>query len=543
MPVNISRLAILHFDIYSYILSFLHEDLYAIIPTSVLHRKRYREYTKRKPKYKRYELLEFMDYFAYYEIEDFSTKDIYYAIKYQAKKSFAYMIKVKPELMKGELFMISSRIKDKYYSRQLIKNNCSIVGFTDRLPGIERDYYNNNCDNVCNKLVIKGDFEELKKAVNQRLEYNEETCVLAAKYGRLDCLRFLRENNRCPWNSNVYVEASKNGHLHIIEWYLSYARRNNLSHGSGSVIDECQETCCKYAYENNHMHILKYAYNNKWLPNRYLVKYLVEEKGIQRVYDLIDKKRCIPAIREYVVNECELDIVKTVMSKGIEYDEYDYDQLYARADDVMIEWLLEQDIKPSRDILYKLLNANNCDQFKKLVLITKKCDNVCMRALRRRKKGLLYFCLENKVKFDKYAMLFLLHDNESLFIRALKDGQKLDIQAFNDIIKNRLHMLPNVYKYCKEDVKEYCQKYRYTKDWSGFNIYDYVFDCISSSNLYYIPKVNTYKSNLYYNIFIMLEEIGMPLTKEIYENGTYYYNCTYEIKKAIKRYNKSILDD
>lgn len=98
--VNISRIALLPYDIYHRILSYLHEDLYTVIPTSVEHRKQYRKYVKRKAKYKRHELLEFLDYYKYYEIEANTWINLQYAIRFNAKKSFNWLIEIDCELHK-----------------------------------------------------------------------------------------------------------------------------------------------------------------------------------------------------------------------------------------------------------------------------------------------------------------------------------------------------------------------------------------------------------------------------------------------------------
>jgi ankyrin repeat protein len=50
---------------------------------------------------------------------------------------------------------------------------------------------------------------------------NEDTCAYAALYGRLECLKYARENG-CPWNALTCHYAAQNGHIEC----LKYAREN-----------------------------------------------------------------------------------------------------------------------------------------------------------------------------------------------------------------------------------------------------------------------------------------------------------------------------
>jgi|694.fasta_scaffold00968_35 hypothetical protein len=47
--------------------------------------------------------------------------------------------------------------------------------------------------------------------------WNEETCALFSRRGRLNCLRYARENG-CPWNERTTLEAAMHGQLHCLQY-------------------------------------------------------------------------------------------------------------------------------------------------------------------------------------------------------------------------------------------------------------------------------------------------------------------------------------
>jgi hypothetical protein len=76
-------------------------------------------------------------------------------------------------------------------------------------------------------------------------QWNKWVCADAAKHGRLDCLKYAKENG-CPWDKWTCAFASLNGHLDC----LKYARDNGC---------DWDEATCASAAENGHLHCLKYA--------------------------------------------------------------------------------------------------------------------------------------------------------------------------------------------------------------------------------------------------------------------------------------------
>lgn len=46
----------------------------------------------------------------------------------------------------------------------------------------------------------------------------EDACRIAARYGSVEALKWVREEQECSWNQKVAVEAVERGHLEILKW-------------------------------------------------------------------------------------------------------------------------------------------------------------------------------------------------------------------------------------------------------------------------------------------------------------------------------------
>jgi len=77
---------------------------------------------------------------------------------------------------------------------------------------------------------------------------DEYACAWAASNGHLECLKYLREEVKAPWDEETSARAASNGHLHILE-YLVEREFDKYSAGS-----------CKWATANGHLDCLKYLH-------------------------------------------------------------------------------------------------------------------------------------------------------------------------------------------------------------------------------------------------------------------------------------------
>ena len=73
-------------------------------------------------------------------------------------------------------------------------------------------------------------------------------CKLAAKYGKMNCLRWACENG-CEWDNLICAIAAENGHLNCLE----YLHENDCKWNWWT---------CMYAAENGHLDCLRYAHEN-----------------------------------------------------------------------------------------------------------------------------------------------------------------------------------------------------------------------------------------------------------------------------------------
>ena len=82
-------------------------------------------------------------------------------------------------------------------------------------------------------------------------------CARAAQNGHLECLKYLREEVKAPWDEYTATWAAANGHLHILE-YLVERKYDEY----GVVFGDA----CKYAAENGHLDCLQYLHETAKAP-------------------------------------------------------------------------------------------------------------------------------------------------------------------------------------------------------------------------------------------------------------------------------------
>ena len=78
--------------------------------------------------------------------------------------------------------------------------------------------------------------------------WTDETCAGAARGGHLECLRYLRENG-CPWTEDTCVEAARGGHLEC----LRYLHENGCPWNDSASVEAARGghlECLRYLQEN-----------------------------------------------------------------------------------------------------------------------------------------------------------------------------------------------------------------------------------------------------------------------------------------------------
>jgi hypothetical protein len=92
----------------------------------------------------------------------------------------------------------------------------------------------------------QGNLEMVKYCVANQCPFDASACRSAAANGHLDCLKYLHEEVKAPWNWNSGAQAASNGHLHILEYLVE------------RKYEHFPQLACTVAAENGHLDCLKF---------------------------------------------------------------------------------------------------------------------------------------------------------------------------------------------------------------------------------------------------------------------------------------------
>lgn len=127
------------------------------------------------------------------------------------------------------------------------------IHILERICGFGSEPALANCDQyqlmIC-AAVENNQLDTVKWLAERGHTGNHESCILAARYGLLQMLQLLRQNN-CGWNEDVCMAAACRGHLEVLQWAIE----NGCSYNK----IQCHTTAEKYGHE----HIVGYL---KTLP-------------------------------------------------------------------------------------------------------------------------------------------------------------------------------------------------------------------------------------------------------------------------------------
>ena len=101
---------------------------------------------------------------------------------------------------------------------------------------------------------VRGNLEMVKYCVAHKCPINEFACANAAENGQLECLKYLREEAKAPWDLQTALWAAGNGHLHILEYLVE------------REYDEYSENTVLVAAEYGHLDCLKYLHETAKAP-------------------------------------------------------------------------------------------------------------------------------------------------------------------------------------------------------------------------------------------------------------------------------------
>ena len=134
-----------------------------------------------------------------------------------------------------------------------------------------------------NVAAKQGNLEMVKYCVANECPINVWACTKAAEYGHLECLKYLREEAKAPWDSGTAAWAAKNGHLHILEYLVE------------RKYDQYDNYACEDAAEFGHLDCLKYLHETAKAPwNSGAVRAAHENNHPECVQYLLDSNCPLP---------------------------------------------------------------------------------------------------------------------------------------------------------------------------------------------------------------------------------------------------------
>ena len=132
--------------------------------------------------------------------------------------------------------------------------------------------------------ALNGHLHILEHLVERKYDqYSESVCAYAAENGRLEILKYLREEAKAPWDLSTAAWAAENGHLHILEYLVE------------RKYDQYNEFSCSNAAENGHLDCLKYLHETAKAPwDSLAVRYAHDYNHTKCLQYLLDNNCPLP---------------------------------------------------------------------------------------------------------------------------------------------------------------------------------------------------------------------------------------------------------
>jgi hypothetical protein len=134
---------------------------------------------------------------------------------------------------------------------------CCQVAETNKLELLKWAREEKKCEwnvGTINRAAEQGNLEMVKYCVANECPIDERACAEAAENGHLECLKYLREEAKAPWDSDTVYLAAANGHLHILEYLVE------------RKYYEFDVSACWCAAMNGHLDCLKYLHETAKAP-------------------------------------------------------------------------------------------------------------------------------------------------------------------------------------------------------------------------------------------------------------------------------------
>ena len=134
-----------------------------------------------------------------------------------------------------------------------------------------------------NRAAEYGNLEMVKYCVANECPINVLACAYAAKNGHLECLEYLREEVKAPWDFRTASWAAAKDPLHILEYLVE------------RKYDKYDERACMWAAVNGHLDCLKHLHETAKAPwDSDAVRYAHKNNHTECVQYLLDNDCPLP---------------------------------------------------------------------------------------------------------------------------------------------------------------------------------------------------------------------------------------------------------
>ena len=147
--------------------------------------------------------------------------------------------------------------RDEWDWRSFETNFCYQVARTTRLELLKWVREEKKCEwneRTIMTAAFKGILEMVKYCVVNKCPGDKGACASAADGGELECLKYLHEEVKAPWDYDTAMFAACNGHLHILEYLVE------------QKYDKYRKSACSVAAARGNLDCLKFLHETAKAP-------------------------------------------------------------------------------------------------------------------------------------------------------------------------------------------------------------------------------------------------------------------------------------
>ncbi|CAL6299396.1 unnamed protein product [Bathycoccus prasinos] len=318
---------------------------------------------------------------------------------------------------------------------------CEQVAYTNKLELLKWIREEKKCQwdrRTINRAALKGNLKMVKYCIANECPINEWACVLAAENGQLECLKYLREEVKLPWDSWTATRAAQNGHLHILEYLVE------------RKYDKYSELACADAAKFGHLDCLKYLHETAKAPwDKYAVRDAHKNNHSECLQYLLDNNCPLPrgvcrdVVERHVLPRLNRTDVKFL--HGVNTETRKLIKRSSRAGDLKkafnigemssistLEFAWEnRSLWPSRwydetDFCWRVAQTNKLELLK-WIREEKECkwdDRTIFAAVRQGNLEIVKYCVAKKCPIDEYTCAWAAGKGNLEILKYLREEGK-----------------------------------------------------------------------------------------------------------------------